>query len=395
MRPRTRAIVGNSFAARLAVFYAGLFAVIGIQLPFFPLWLEAKGLTPADIGLVLAAPMLVRLLAVPAIARIADHQAALRQTLIIASLAATAGCVSIGLSQSFSTILAAVVVTGLAFTPLIPLADAYALKGLGKGAAGYGPIRLWGSAAFIGANLTAGFLADLIARNHLIWLMLGAFVLAAGAAAILRPLEDEGAKVALPHGHLWQFLLSPALVTVVAAASLIQASHAVYYSFSSLDWAAQGFSGAAVGALWALGVLAEIALFAAAPRLPSAVGPWALLGFGAAGGVVRWTAMALDPPMFVLPLLQLLHAFSFGATHLGSVQILGRLAPNGLGATAQGVFATALALVMAGATALAGLLYGTYGSFAYAAMALVAAAGGLCVLAAMRSERAAARGSTP
>jgi PPP family 3-phenylpropionic acid transporter len=145
MRPRTRAIVGNSFAARLAVFYAGLFAVIGIQLPFFPLWLEAKGLTPADIGLVLAAPMLVRLLAVPAIARIADHQAALRQTLIIASLAATAGCVSIGLSQSFSTILAAVVVTGLAFTPLIPLADAYALKGLGKGAAGYGPIRLWGS----------------------------------------------------------------------------------------------------------------------------------------------------------------------------------------------------------------------------------------------------------
>ena len=86
--------------------------------------------------------------------------------------------------------------------------------------------------------------------------------------------------------------------------------------------------------------------------------------------------MSFDPPLALLPLLQILHAFSFGATHLGSVQLLARIAPERQFATAQGDYSTVLALIMAGAMALAGTLYADFGDGAYAAMAIAAAMGG-------------------
>ena len=50
--------------------------------------------------------------------------------------------------------------------------------------------------------------------------------------------------------------------------------------------------------------------------------PVDLIGLGAIGATVRWTAMAFDPPAGILPLLQCLHGLSFGATHLGAMYFL-------------------------------------------------------------------------
>ena len=33
-----------AFAGRLAAFYAALFVLMGVQLPFLPVWLKARGL---------------------------------------------------------------------------------------------------------------------------------------------------------------------------------------------------------------------------------------------------------------------------------------------------------------------------------------------------------------
>jgi PPP family 3-phenylpropionic acid transporter len=170
----------------------------------------------------------------------------------------------------------------------------------------------------------------------------------------------------------------------MAAGSLIQASHAVYYGFSTLDWTRHGFDGKTIGVLWALGVSAEIVLFAFSARLPPAIGPIALMLIGATGAIVRWIAAAFDPPLGLLAPLQLLHAMSFGATHLGTMQYLGRAAPPGGRATAQGDVATANSVMMACASALSGVLYGIGGSLAYGTMALFAAAGAACALAARK-----------
>jgi PPP family 3-phenylpropionic acid transporter len=91
--------------------------------------------------------------------------------------------------------------------------------------------------------------------------------------------------------------------------------------------------------------------------------------------------MVFNPPPVLLLMLQCLHALSFGATHLGAVGFVARAAPAGLGASAQGYLAVALALVMAGAMGFSGELYARWESGAYWAMAVLAAFGGLVLLA--------------
>jgi PPP family 3-phenylpropionic acid transporter len=130
-------------------------------------------------------------------------------------------------------------------------------------------------------------------------------------------------------------------------------------------------------------------LFALSGRLPAFFAPGVMLALGAAGAALRWAAMAFDPPTVALPFLQLLHALSFGATHLGALTFLARHAPPGQAATAQGYLAIAQGAAMAGAMGISGVLYGAFGVKAYAAMALAAIAGGYCAGVAHRAARVA------
>jgi MFS transporter, PPP family, 3-phenylpropionic acid transporter len=381
---------GAAFAWRLAVFYAALFIALGVQLPFLPVWLAAKGLDADVIGVVLAIPMLVRLFAIPLAARQADRHDALRAGLVIAAVGAVLGYGAVALAEGTVPIMAAFALASVCSTPLMPLADAYALRGLRGLGRAYGPVRLWGSVAFIVASLGAGFLLDLIATRDLIWLIVAATVLTAAAAAALAPIGGRTVKAPATTSAVGALLRDPAFLAVAAAASLIQASHAVYYGFSALQWQAAGLGGGSIGALWALGVLAEIALFAISGRFPLA--PRRLLLLGAAGAVIRWSAMALDPPVLLLPVLQCLHALSFGATHLGAIGFIMRAAPAEIGASAQGYLAIANGLVMAAAMGLAGALYARWGVTAYAAMALAAAVGAAFVLVAQQRPTRARAG---
>jgi PPP family 3-phenylpropionic acid transporter len=379
-------IFAGRFVLRLALFYSALFVCIGIQLPFFPLWLEARGLDPHMIGLVLAAPMAVRLVAIPLVTRLADRRQALWGGIVISAAAAAAGNAALGLVEGSMAILVLFALASVPFTSIMPLAEAYALRGLGQIGRAYGPVRLWGSAAFIGGSLGAGWIIDSISPGNLIWLIVAAMLATAIAAAGLLPLVPRHPAPDRPEPSYLGFLRTPGFVAVAAAAGLIQASHAVYYGFSSLDWKAAGLDGAMVGSLWAVGVLAEITLFALSARLPAMFGPTALILLGAAGACLRWAAMALDPPALLLPVLQCLHGLSFGATHLGAIGFVARAAPAGRAATAQGSLAVVLGGTMAISMMLSGWLYEAFGGLAYAGMALMAAAGGLSGVAAWRGR---------
>jgi PPP family 3-phenylpropionic acid transporter len=387
MRPLNQRQFG--FAPRLAALYAAIFMTGGVQLPFFPVWLKAKGLDPGMIGVVLAAPMFVRIFAIPVAARLADARDALRGTILVASCLGVATYALLGLADGAAAILVMYALTALVLTPVMPLAETYALKGLNARGRAYGPVRLWGSAAFILGTFIAGFATDTIPARYLIWLIFAGAALTVLAAFALEPMlasAPPSAKPAIPRRHL---LRDPAFIAVVAASSLIQASHAVYYGFSALEWRGAGLDGTAIAALWALGVLAEIVLFAVSGRLPPFFQPITLLMIGAAGGALRWVAMALNPPDAVLPFLQLLHAASFGATHLGALGFVARHAPPGQSATAQGYLSIAQGVAMAAATGLSGWLYGAYGARAYGSMALAAVAGGVCGYVAHRMHRVA------
>jgi PPP family 3-phenylpropionic acid transporter len=379
MAARLGGNAGDGFAWRLALFYAGMFAAMGVQLPFFPAWLQARGLDPGAIGVVLAAPMVVRVVAVPPITRLADRLGAVRGVLIATSLAAAAGYLWVALAEGFGGILIAVACASIAATPVLPIADAYALQGLGFRSRPYGPVRLWGSVAFIVASFAAGLAARHMPPTGFAWLIVAALAVSAAVTFALRP--TGVAPLASSAATRRSRLPSAAVLGVMIGASLIQASHAVYYGFATLDWTQRGLGGPQIGALWGLGVAAEVALFAASGRVPMAAGR--LIAVGALGAVVRWGAMTFAPPDPLLPLLQCLHGLSFGATHLGTVQFLARTGEGR--AAVQGDFATTLGLVMAAVTGLSGLIYASFGTHAYAAMALCAAlGGGLALIAAAR-----------
>lgn len=374
-RPGDPHLSTDRFALKLALFYSATFLFGGILLPFFPLWLEARGLGPREIGLVIAVPMLARIVATPLIAHQADRRQALKMVLLLTSLVGALAMTVTGLVEGFVAILVVYTVAAMAFSPLLPLTDAYALNGLSARRRAYGSVRLWGSVAFIVGNVGAGLLLAVIAPGHLIWLIVGVLVAVVISAAMLTPIRVEATASTGPRPTAWELFRTPTLLAVIGVIALVQPSHALFYGFSTLEWRAAGYSGVTIGVLWALGVLAEIVLFAFAARLPGALTPTIMMMIGAGGAAIRWTAMAFDPPMAVLPLLQALHAASFGATHLGGIAFMARAVPKELSATAQGALATVGALVSAAATGLSGWLYAASGSYAYLLMAAMALAG--------------------
>ena len=374
----------DHFALKLGFFYAAYFFFGGVQLPFFPLWLEARGLETGMIGLVIAVPTVMRIVATPVITRQADRRAALKSALVIGSIVGVCAMTLVGLAEGAIAILIVFVIAMTALAPMLPLADAYALNGLGVRGRSYGPVRLWGSVAFIAGNVGAGLALELIAPGHLIWLLVASLAMVVAAAVALTPLDTArpppGARTASPSS----LIRNPAFLAVALAGGLIQSSHALYYGFSVLQWRSAGLSGPIIGLLWGLAVLAEVVLFAYSARLPRALTPTMLLAIGGAGAAIRWTAMAFDPPTAVLPLLQLLHACSFGAAHLGAMAFLARAVPKELAATAQGFVATLSGIISAAALAASGLVYAASGSLAYLVMAGMALVGLLSALYAGR-----------
>jgi PPP family 3-phenylpropionic acid transporter len=379
-RPARPDLSTGAFAGRLSLYYAALCLVFGVHMPFFPLWLDAKGLDAAAIGLVLALPMIVRVVTVPFIAREVDRRNTLQGAILAGSLASVVFYVLLAFAGSRAAILAGFIAASIAFTPIMPLTEAYALQELPRRGLAYGPVRLWGSVSFIAATMIAGLVADVVAPVRFIWVIVAMLAINALGALGLPPASPHP-----PHEQnaprLRTFLRAPAFLAVVAAAGLIQASHATFYGFSTLDWKSAGLGGVTIGILWSIGVIAEIVLFAMSGRFPPLLSPANLLLIGGLAALLRWIAMAANPPFWMLPPLQSLHALSYGATHLGTMGVIGRIAPRRLGATAQSYLSIVLGLSMAGMTALAGALFEAYGALSYAAMALAAGIGVLIALA--------------
>jgi PPP family 3-phenylpropionic acid transporter len=194
-----------------------------------------------------------------------------------------------------------------------------------------------------------------------------------------RPVEASSPPSTSTIAHL-----PPALWLLIAGAGCAQASHAGIYAFGSLHWREQGFSEPVIGYLWAVGVVAEIILFAAAGRIVGRASGLGFLILGAGAAVLRFSLMALSPGLAATFALQVLHGLSFGATHLSAMAAVSHLAPAGTRGRAQGLLSTAVSLGMAAGTVLSGLVFQAGGAWVFAAMAPLAGAGLLLALAAAR-----------
>jgi PPP family 3-phenylpropionic acid transporter len=381
--------VARRFAVRISLFYASTFGIIGVHLPFFPVWLKAIGVDVSWIGIITAAPSLSRFTILPFVTASAERHQVLRGTMIALAFVTAVGFAVLGLLRDPLTILIAYAVIACLWTPLSPLTDGYALKGVTRHGLDYARMRLWGSASFVVFAMVAGLLFKVIDPQNLIWIIVAVALLSALVGLGIVPL-DAPASGPAPQERASGLLRMPLFLAIIGASALIQGSHAAYYAFSSITWQDAGFGGFTIAALWSLGVVAEIVVFAISPRLT--LSPTVMVLIGAMSGVLRWTITAQEPRIEVLTAVQLMHGLTFGITQVGTVALMVRSVPHHMLASAQGYMVASQGAVTSLTMMLSGLIYARVGEGVYYAMAVMALAGGI-VMAVSRRRLDAHHGS--
>jgi PPP family 3-phenylpropionic acid transporter len=373
--------------ARVALQYVLLFGATGVSLPFAGLWLRAQGLSGAQIGVLLAAPMLARVITGPAVAIWADGFRLRRTPLAILGLVAALGYGAAGLVEGIVAWAACWFVAATAAAALIPLIDVLNLRVSRREGFAFAVPRGFGSAAFVLANLAMGaLLTRMSADVVIVWCVAACLLIALTAWRVLPadPVSADGPATGPERFKgMGRLVLDPVFVLAVLAIGAVQASHAFYYAFSAVVWQAQGVSPAMTGALWGFSVVVEIGfMWGIEPwRRRLGIGPWPVLMLGAAAAVLRWTVMAGGPPTWSLWPLQTLHALTFAATYLAGVEIVERLAPANDQTAAQSLNAMLASGLLTGlATLAAGPLHDAGGAWGWLAMAGLALAGGAAAM---------------
>ncbi len=366
----------RSAAVRLAAFYAALFAAVGIHIPFWPLWLKDRGLSPSEIGLLVAAGYLTRLVANPVVGHLVDHRGDRKRPMLALALAAGLLWLLFPLATGFVPILIMTVVAIFPFTSLMPVGDSLAMMVVHTHRLDYGRVRLWGSLAFIAAATLIGQALVDWPVSILPWLISATLLLTAASCAVLPdarvPPHDD------PPPPVRPLLASGVFLLFLLTASLNQAAHTVYYAFATIHWKAAGLSDPEIGVLWSEGVVAEIVLFAVSSRVVVRFGPAGLLLAAALGGALRWTILGTTADMVWVAGAQLLHAATFGCAHLGAMHFILRAVPPSLSARAQGLYAAiAVGLAPGLMTPVSGYLYERLGGGSFLAMAGLSAASAL------------------
>ena len=371
-------------ASRMALQYVLLFAASGVTLPFAGLWFREQGLSGAEIGALLAIPMLGRLATGPLLAVWADGFRHRRTPIALLGLAMALGYGGAGLVQGFAAWAVCWFVGATAAAALIPLSDVMTLRVAKRDSFPFSLPRGCGSAAFVVANVAMGLLLTRASPDVvIIWISAAAVLIAVTAWRVLpdEPVTDGPRLPGMQRFKgLGRLVVDPVFMAAIFAVGAVQAAHAFYYGFSAIAWKAQGIPESVTGLLWAFSVLVEIGfMWVIEPwRRRAGIGAWAMLSVGAGAAVMRWILMAFSPPLWALWPLQSLHALSFAATYLAAVEIVERLSPPDSHTAAQTLGSVLSAGVLIGlATAVSGPLYDAFGLKGYLAMAGLAATGGL------------------
>ncbi len=378
-------------SARVSFFFAALFLAYGVILPYFPVWLNAKGLTPLEISTITAAPLFVRVLFTPFVGMLADRLGNYRRVIVALAWGALTLVLILSGMLGYWPILAVGVAFLLAIGTMLPLIETVAVAGVRTAALDYGRMRLWGSITFIVANFAGGVLIEALGGGFGIWLIASGAALIVGAAHLLPAPQPQATKSAAAAARThWRMsfpmrlLRSRLFILFLVAIGCIHGAHATFYTFGALHWQSQGLSAVWIGTLWAIGVIAEVILFAFSGPVVRRFTPAQLIVAGGAASVLRWSVMGFNPPLALLLPLQVLHGLTYGAAHLGAILFITRAVPQkGMG-SAQAFYAVVAGGLILGLVGLAsGALYADYGGGVYflaAAVSLIGCGAALAVL---------------
>jgi MFS transporter, PPP family, 3-phenylpropionic acid transporter len=336
------------------------FTGFGCLIPFLPLWLEkAQGFSGSQIGLVLAIGGFSRIIAGPLTAAWADGRKDRRAPLFLFASTLTLGFGSLWFVTGFAAIFSIILLMDVAFWGLLPVVEAALLRLTKYGWPRYGLARGLASAAFVVGSSAVGALIGGFGPWAVWAWLLGVSILLIGAAAWM-PAEPVAGDTEAPFLQRLSagvgLLKDPKFTLLIFAAGLIQATHSYFYVAGTLIWTNdQQISPTLAGNLWSIGVVAEVGFLIFMARWTERFAPETLILIGGISAVVRWSALAMLPPVWALYGLQLMHAGTFAATFLGAMRMIQGMHGDERTPTAQMIY---MALASAPAQALTTLLSG-------------------------------------
>jgi len=380
------------FELRMSLIFATLFVSLGTHLPYFPLWLQAKGFHAGQIAVILAAPMFLRVVTTPLLTALADRardRAHVYIALVAASMVLAAGYF---LPPTYAVVLAVSLALTIVWTPHSPIADSLALSGVRRFGSNYTSMRKWGSISYLCANVVGGFI---LARTGaeavpaIIFVALGAALVAGLLAPRLGRPRRASPLSATEIQHSAPKLLNAYFLYFTLGVGIITASHAYLYGFVSIYWKSIGISDTVVGLLWAWGVVSEVCMFLFFNRIFNSVSVVRVMLIAGIGSIVRWIAFPLIWPLGLGVAgffgVQTLHAVSVAMVLIGLQKMIGETVSEERTGAAQGIAYFFNGFFMAVVTLASGWLYDRFGVDGFLAMIPIALIGLALIALAARS----------
>ena len=324
---------------RLSAFYLFYFASLGALVPYWSVYLQARGFDAAQIGTLFAILMATKIVAPNVWGWLADHSGrrmAIIRSASLLSLVTFLGVFWVGGYWGMALVMAAF---SFFWNATLPQFEAVTLNHLGEDSHRYAHVRLWGSVGFIAAVFALGPLAAGPGIQALPWILAALFAFIWFSSLTVG--EAPGRPHDGPRPALGAVLRRPEVIALLLVCFLNQFSHGPYYTFYSILLQDHGYSGWAVGALWSWGVVAEILVFLGVAGLFARHAPRTLMVAALALTALRWVLVghAVEHP-WVMALAQTLHAASFGLYHAVAIHLVHSYFPGPLQGRGQALYSS-------------------------------------------------------
>jgi PPP family 3-phenylpropionic acid transporter len=325
---------------RLAAFYAAYYAAAGVLAPYFPLYLEGRGLSAGEIGVVIALAQGLRVIGPTGWGWLADHTTHRVAILRVTALAACVTFAPIFVPGGFWLVFAVMLVFNVFITGQVPLAEAIAsmhLRGDPQAAARYGRLRASGSIGFIVLVLITGWLLDRAGVGLTPYLVLGLLAATFASTCVVRDAPDVDA--AYERISVRARLREPRVRWFFVSVLMMIFAHSALYTYLSIYLAQFGYSKTEIGIFWVLSAVIEVGLFYAQGRLFKRFDLLRLIEASLLVAVVRFFLIAeLAQIAVVLVLAQVMHAVTFAVHHSASVLTIQRWFPGRTAARGQALY---------------------------------------------------------
>ena len=324
---------------RLSAYYLAYFSFLGAFAPYFGLYLQERGLSAWYISVLLSQMQLMRIVAPIAWGWIADHSG--RPVAIVrgSAVLSLAGMASFLLVDSLVGWFVTIAVMAFFWSAALPLVEVVTMARLGPSGAGYTRIRLWGSIGFVFAVLAIGALIDANSLQVLPVVLIVLLVAVVGSALTL-PGDSVRVRPAMAV-RIGTVLQQPRVRRLLSACFFMSLAHGALYVFYSIHLANAGYGATAIGFLWSLGVLAEIAVFRWGHSWLHLASPRTLLAVCLMAAVLRFAVIGWGVEVLgLLVFAQLLHGLTFGAFHAVSVAAIHRWFPAGSQSRGQALYSS-------------------------------------------------------